>query len=197
MQELHPISFSKVQLYDTPFVHFHLPFFLKDNLDSQLFQWFEKTDAWKLTEADFYTQYEFSFFDVDLPEQLRFLKSDNFLEELRKSLANLFAVKSLLLIGVTAHKLINGHKIGIHNDYINGEETHRLLIQINPNWTENNGGFLMLFNSDKSDDISKVIRPLNNSAMGFEISQKSYHAVSTVYNKSRYTVVYTFKQQVC
>ncbi len=89
-------------------------------------------------------------------------------------------------------KLVNGHTIRLHNDFIPGRETHRLLIQLNRNWQDENGGFLLFFNSSAPEDIHRVIHPVHNSSVGFAISPKSNHAVSTVYNGERYTLVYSF-----
>jgi Rps23 Pro-64 3,4-dihydroxylase Tpa1-like proline 4-hydroxylase len=106
---------------------------------------------------------------------------------------NSFQVNILELVSVTAHKHVKNQSIGIHNDYIDNEETHRLVIQINSEWNEAKGGFIMLFNSSNAEDVAKVIRPINNSALGFEISQKSNHAVSKIHDFTRYSIVYTFK----
>ena len=95
---------------------------------------------------------------------------------------------------VTAHKLIEGHKMGIHNDYIGEQETHRLVVQVNPFWTAEHGGYLMLFEANNPEKVSKLVQPLNNTAIGFEISKASYHAVSMVSKSPRYTVVYTFNR---
>ena len=62
------------------------------------------------------------------------------------------------------------------------DETHRLVAHINPTWTDANGGYLMLFNSSNSEDVSKVIRPLNNSGFGFAISKDSHHAISKIHS---------------
>ena len=96
---------------------------------------------------------------------------------------------------MVAHKLVNSQHIGVHNDYINGDETHRLVLHFNPDWKEENGGYLLLFNSSNANDISQVVSPLNNSAFGFEISKRSHHAVSKIYDFIRYTIVYTFKNR--
>jgi hypothetical protein len=105
----------------------------------------------------------------------------------------MFRLTSFELVGITAHKLVDGQRIAIHNDFIEGEETHRFIIHLNPSWTEANGGFFMLFESDKVEGLSKIILPINNSAIGFEISQKSQHAVSEIHGIARYSIVYTFK----
>ena len=101
----------------------------------------------------------------------------------------------LEIVGVVAHKLVAGQHIGIHNDFIGAEETHRLVLQFNPHWIEENGGYLILFNSGKVEDVSKIILPLTNTAFGFEISEASYHAVSKIMGPPRYSIVYTFRKK--
>jgi Rps23 Pro-64 3,4-dihydroxylase Tpa1-like proline 4-hydroxylase len=178
---------------ETPFPYFSCSSVLSGGLEKDLYAWLQETDSWSLTRESFYTQFEFSFFDVILPANLQFLASDQTIKEIGRQFISFFRLQSVQFVGLTAHKLVDGHQIGVHNDYIGGDETHRLVIQINPEWNESNGGFLMLFNSPDSKDIATIIRPLNNTAVGFEISDGSYHAVSRVNNFSRYTLVYTFK----
>jgi Rps23 Pro-64 3,4-dihydroxylase Tpa1-like proline 4-hydroxylase len=115
-----------------------------------------------------------------------------FLDYLIKQFEELFFVKLTDQVDVTAHKLIKGHTIRLHNDFIPGQETHRLLIQLNRNWKDENGGFLLFFNSSDPQDIHRVIRPIHNSSAGFAISPKSNHAVSTIHDGERYTLVYSF-----
>lgn len=187
------LSFEKPEIENLPFKHFTVDNILNNGLEAIIHDWFEHTDAWGLTEMDFYTQFEFSLFDVVLPNALECLIKDETLTKIEEQFLDVFGNKNYEIVGITAHKLMNGHKIGVHNDFIGDEETHRLLIQINPHWQDDNGGFLMLFNSQDSQDINKIVRPLNNLGFAFEITDKSYHAVSTVYDYSRYTIVYTFK----
>jgi Rps23 Pro-64 3,4-dihydroxylase Tpa1-like proline 4-hydroxylase len=104
-----------------------------------------------------------------------------------------FTDVKLDLVEVTAHKLLPGQTIRIHNDYVEGGESHRLLIQLNRGWTDSQGGLLMLFDSSRIDDVRRVIRPLHASATAFAISAKSFHAVSTIRGGERYTLVYSFK----
>ncbi|MCD9855776.1 2OG-Fe(II) oxygenase [Epilithonimonas sp. JDS] len=183
------LDFDDVIIENEPFNHFFVNLVLKDGLEIKLLEWLESTDNWDFTETDFYTQYEFSLLNVDIPEELFSLLDPQTINCIKKQ----FNTNSLELVGLTVHKLIDGYKMGVHNDFIGKDESHRFLIQINSGWTEDNGGYLMLFNSMNSEDVSKIIMPLNNTGFGFEISPKSYHAVSTVYNFSRYTLVYTFK----
>lgn len=194
MRELVCINLSASRFEDSPFPHLYCASVLTGGIENQLYKWFESTNEWNLTEAEFYTQYEFVMTTVNLPTVLDCLISNSTVEAIKTHFTNAFDTKWLETVSIVAHKLVDRHVIGIHNDYINGEETHRLVIQINPHWNSTKGGLLMLFNSPRAEDVSKVIQPINNSAFGFEISDKSYHAVSIVRNFSRYSLVYTFKR---
>jgi len=145
-------------------------------------------------ETDFYEQYEFSLLQINLPQDLKFLTSEATLKYIERRYVEEFDINSLALVDVVAHKLVNEQRIGVHNDFIGDEETHRMVLHINPLWKEENGGLLLLFNSSKAEDISQIVKPLNNTIFGFEISRRSHHAVSKIYDYTRYTIVYTFKQ---
>lgn len=194
MQEQNCISLLHSQFETSPFPHLSCPLVLQHSTDIHLHDWFETTNEWSLTEADFYTQYEFVLSKESLPENLGCLLDPKTIGIIKLAFQEKFQTQSLETVSIVAHKLVDTHTIGIHNDHINGEETHRLVIQINPYWDSSKGGFLMLFNSPDPNDVSKIVQPISNSAFGFEISEKSFHAVSTVRNFSRYSVVYTFKE---
>lgn len=102
--------------------------------------------------------------------------------------------QKLILTEVNAHKLLLGQTMKIRNDYIGGDETHRLLVQLNRDWTDDCGGMLMLFSGPTVEDVARLIRPRHASSMAFEISPASYHAVSTIRSGERYTIVYSFKR---
>lgn len=191
--DMNCLTFEQTEIENQPFKHFAVNGILNDGLEKEIHNWFEATEAWGLTEMDFYTQFEFSLFDAQMPTILQCLIGEETLTKIKNEFSAVFGNPNYEIVGVTAHKLINGHKIGVHNDFIGDAETHRLLIQINPGWQDDNGGFLMLFNSQDSQDLSKIVRPLNNTGFAFEITDKSYHAVSTVHDYSRYTIVYTLK----
>jgi Rps23 Pro-64 3,4-dihydroxylase Tpa1-like proline 4-hydroxylase len=187
------LDFTNVLNEEQPFNYFSIASVLQNGLDDKLLKWLELTDNWEFTETDFYTQYEFSLLHVDVPENIRVLLHEQTISDIVDEFAKVQPEISLELVGLTVHKLLDGYKMGVHNDYIGSEESHRFLIQINAGWKEENGGYLMLFNSMNSDDVTNIISPLNNTGFGFEISPKSFHAVSTVYDFFRYTLVYTFK----
>jgi Rps23 Pro-64 3,4-dihydroxylase Tpa1-like proline 4-hydroxylase len=188
------IALANPKYNDIPFPHFSSGYIINAGIDCELLNWFEHTRLWSLTETDFYSQYEFSLLEIELPERLKCLIEASSVDAIKTYFEHAFGVAGLVLVGITAHKLIDGHRMGVHNDFIGKDESHRLVIQINENWVQENGGFLMLFGSKNPQDVSKVVQPLHNSGIGFEISPNSYHAVSTVHNFKRYTLVYTFNK---
>jgi Rps23 Pro-64 3,4-dihydroxylase Tpa1-like proline 4-hydroxylase len=190
--EKQAINFAGLEIQTEPFDYFILPNAFGEEESLSVLKWLETAASWKLVEAGFYTQFEFNFEDVLLPEEIAFLYKRDFLDYLIQQFEKLFLVKLAGRVDVTAHKLVKGHTIRLHNDFIPGQETHRLLIQLNRNWTDENGGFLLFFYSSDPKDIHRVIRPVHNSSAGFAISPKSNHAVSTVHAGERYTIVYSF-----
>lgn len=155
--------------------------------------WFETLAPWVRVNADFYDQYEFSLHDVDLPSQFQFFTDQSFIKKLRNYIEQAFnSFKLGEYSDVVAHKLVLGDTIGIHNDYIEGQETHRILFHFNRGWSEENGGFFMVFSEDKPESLVDIILPTHGSVHGFEISKQSHHAVSKVNMGERYSLIYSF-----
>lgn len=193
MPEQEFLDLSSAIANDTPFLHFSSTSVLNNGLEKRIYCWFQSTLDWTLVETDFYEQYEFSLLSINLPEDLKCLTETKFLNTIQNKFQEVFRVSDFELVDVVAHKLVNSQHIGVHNDYINGDETHRLVLHFNPDWKEEHGGYLLLFNSSDANDMSKVVSPVDNSAFGFEISKRSHHAVSKIHDFIRYTIVYTFK----
>jgi len=194
MPEINCFNLETATVEQSPFPHFTSNSVLPSNKITEVFNWFQDTRIWNLVETDFYEQYEFSLLHTDLPENMNCLISEETLSYVEQKYIQEFKLNALKLVDVVAHKLVNEQRIGIHNDFINGEETHRMVLHINPHWREDNGGLLLLFKSAKPEDMVKIIKPVDNTAFGFEISRQSHHAVSKIYDYTRYTIVYTFKQ---
>lgn len=160
---------------------------------TEILTWLESHAPWYLKETDFYEQWEFDCSSVKFPPELDYLNSSLSLEIVKRFMEVTFQIKLLNKIEFTAHKLLNGQTIRIHNDYIPGLETHRLIIQLNRGWKNEYGGFLMFFNSQNPSDIHRIISPMHNSMTAFEISPNSHHAVSKTHGAGeRYTLVYSF-----
>jgi Rps23 Pro-64 3,4-dihydroxylase Tpa1-like proline 4-hydroxylase len=177
---------------DIPFPHFVSLHALTLSAAEQVLAWFESDAPWRLMEAEFYQQYEINLLSTVLPTELASLVSPRSLDTIRLFVESRFDVPLQSRVDVTAHKLLPGQRIRIHNDYIPGAETHRVLIQLNRGWRDEYGGLLMLFSSDSSLDLVTAYRPIHNSCFGFSISGASHHAVSPIMSGERYTLVYSF-----
>jgi len=186
------LQLSNIEAFAEPFPYIVFSNVFDFHVSQQVLAWFEIDAPWRLVEADFYEQFEFSLWDAVLPAHLSFLREDDFLAVIKQRIAEMFGVAFSPRIEITAHKLVPEQRIRIHNDFIPGAETHRLLIQFNRGWRDDNGGLLLFFNSSNPADIHKIFRPAHNSAVGFAISATSYHAVSTLYQGERFTLVYSF-----
>jgi Rps23 Pro-64 3,4-dihydroxylase Tpa1-like proline 4-hydroxylase len=186
------VDLSSVESFTEPFDYFVSPQALREDVSTTLLSWLETGAPWKLVETDFYEQYEFSFWDVDVPLELRVFREPDFLNALKTKVEDLFKVRLGNNIDVAAHKLVPGQRIRIHNDLISDEKTYRLLIQLNRGRKDEDGGLLLLFNSSDPADIHKAFRPIHNSAIGFAVSLTSHHAVSTIHGGERLTLVYSF-----
>jgi Rps23 Pro-64 3,4-dihydroxylase Tpa1-like proline 4-hydroxylase len=130
-----------------------------------------------------------------LPVGIAFLTSAAALNQLRSDIGALLGANLDERVEVTAHKLIPGQRIRIHNDFVPAQETHRLLIQLNRGWSEANGGLLMLFADPDPKSVSRIILPGSRSAFGFSISPRSFHAVTPIRSGERFTLVYSFYER--
>jgi len=186
------IHFSPGKVFTEPFKYFLADEVFGRDVTSLLLEWLESHAPWNLIVTDFYEQYEFNFLDVRLPSPLFFLQEQEFLNDIKGRMESLFQVRLSTRVDLSAHKLISGQRIRLHNDFIPGQETHRLLIHLNRGWTEENGGLLMFFDSANPADVHRLFLPIHNSVVSFAITPDSHHAVSTVYGGERFTLVYSF-----
>jgi hypothetical protein len=165
---------------------------INPELGDALLAWFEGDAPWGLTRTDFYEQYEFSCWDSPSP-LAAFLTSGAVLDLVRAEMTEIFDRRFEEGVDVVCHRLLPTQKIGIHNDYLVGLETHRLIIQVNRGLTDTDGGVLMLFNSNDPTNIHKLLHPLSLSGFAFEISADSHHAVSQVHGGERFSVIYSLR----
>lgn len=191
------LNFSTDRMFTEPFKYFVADEAFDRSVSLLLLEWLESHAPWKLVITDFYEQYEFNFLDVQLPSHLFFLQEQAALDEVKGRMERVFQVSLSARVDLSAHKLIPGQRIRLHNDFIPGQETHRLLIQLNRGWADEKGGLLIFFNSSNPADVHRLFLPVHNSAVGFAISPASNHAVSTVHDGERFTLVYSFYERVC
>jgi Rps23 Pro-64 3,4-dihydroxylase Tpa1-like proline 4-hydroxylase len=190
------LDFSRFEVFSEPFPYAVSPRVFNTELSTYILGWLETEAPWKLVETDFYEQYEFNFLDADPLACLGFLQDKVFRDILRDGVQKLFGVRLVGRVDATAHKLVGGQRIRIHNDYIQGAESHRLLIQLNRGWRDEDGGLLLFFNSPDPADVRKIFCPIHESAIAFAISSDSHHAVTTIHRGGRFTLVYSFYAEI-
>ena len=184
-------EFDSIRYEPQPFGHFVGQCKLTGAWDDWL-SWLEGDAPWKFTATDFYEQSEFSLLHAPLAPVAARLACPETLASIRRWMARQFGQPLTERVDVTAHKLVAGQTIRIHNDYLPEGESHRLLLQLNRGWMPDNGGYLMLFSGPEPEPVNKVIEPRHGSVQAFAISPRSYHAVSTVHRGERFTLVYSF-----
>ncbi|WP_375458498.1 cyclophane-containing peptide 2OG-Fe(II) oxygenase YhhC [uncultured Enterovirga sp.] len=188
-------SFDKVRSSTDPFPHFRVGGILQDDEADRALHWLRTSAPWALRVESFYEQHEFSLITSELGPEIVDLASPEFITSVRSELRRQFDVKDELeLVDVGAHRLTSGQTIRIHNDFLEGRESHRMLIQLNDGWTAEQGGLLMLFGDDQPESLRHVVIPTHGSGFAFEISPRSHHAVSSIRDGERYTLVYTFRR---
>ena len=186
------VDLSSARLEMDPFPFSVVPEALCDSVEQATLSWFKRTAPWNLTEESFYSQYEFDMRDVELPSDIAQLAADTTFAAMRDLISDLFHRRLRTTVDMTAHRLTTGQRIRIHDDYLEGGETHRLVVQLNCGWTAGDGGHLLLFGGGEPKNVRVVLAPVSKQALIFEISRRSHHAVSKVVRGERYSIVYSF-----
>ena len=176
-----------------PFPHFVRDGALPEELAGSLLDWMETRAVWRLHTASFFEQYELNLMAASPPECCRTVFAPETIAALAERYGAAFGRHVTGKGRVTAHKLLNGQTIGVHTDEPSGDRgTHRLLVQLNRGWREDCGGELLLLAGEKMDALHSIVPPHHNRAVGFEMSDRSFHAVAKVRNWARYTLVFYF-----
>ena len=161
--------------YDTaPFEHFTGHGKQPGTCCREWLDWLETEAPWKLTTTDFYEQYEFSLLHAAPAPVVRRLACPETLTALRRRMSRDFRQPLSERVDVTAHKLVAEQTIRIHNDFIPGGESHRLLLQLNRGWEPPHGGYLMFFSGPEPETVSKVVEPRHGSVQAFAISPSPF-----------------------
>ena len=182
---------ASLQVYREPFPYFTAAASLEQVLISSFLTWLESEARWELVETEFYEQYELSSTEGRPPTSASFLTSPIFLDAIRQEVGVIFDRSFAASVNWSVNRLSVGQRIRIHNDLLPSGESHRVVLHLNRGWSISRGGFLMMFNSANPADVNRVLMPLTGSIVGFEISEKSNHAVSMVLDGDRYAVVYS------
>lgn len=179
-----------------PFRHVVLPRFLSPWLSARLLEWLELNKEWGLRRIDdFYETHDLDLTRNELPASLAVLSGAGFRGEARGFIEQTFRVSLRERVDIMAQKMVAGQSIKVHTDYGPVGQSYRLLVQVNRGWRVDQGGLLMLLDTDVPRDVSDrhfYYLPVHGSALAFEISPVSFHAVSPIHKGTRYTVAYSF-----
>jgi hypothetical protein len=187
-------QFSKAE----PYKHLFVPkVFDPKFADAML--WEMEGLPWTLSTTEFYEQYEVSLLDTE--QSFNDTAFDRLREvamsaSFRKLISAITGKGGLKVADVACHRSTTDQQIGIHNDFYPGGEKCRFTIHLNPAWQLNEGGLFVTFGSEDSSTMKAAYLPIMNSALVFEISPKSFHAVTAVTStRPRYSIVISFLQE--
>jgi Rps23 Pro-64 3,4-dihydroxylase Tpa1-like proline 4-hydroxylase len=194
------VHFDSAVVETSPFRHFAIENFIDEDLASSLLRWFEQEADWNAKSiAGLGTLSSVDLHTSELGLRLDFLTGDPFLSHVRRNMSELFATELEGFVDLTANRMTRGQEIGLHNDVSTLPPafrfTHRLVLYLNHNYSEEYGGALRLANTlskSQSAPVQKRILPVHRSAFGFEISESSYHAIEPVRTGTRYNLSFTF-----
>jgi hypothetical protein len=180
---------------DTPFPHFVCGDALDDPAADQLLRWLEDGAPWRTFADSFYEFEGVNLRDTELPVALRPLIGDVFLDGVRGELERIFGARLGPRAGVATQRLLPGRDIGVHTDFGPEGQTHRVVIQLNRGWELAQGGLLMLLDEERPERLTDrhcMYLPAHRSAVGFQISERSFHAVTRVRSGARYSLCISF-----
>src|SRR4051794_34120162 len=100
------MNFDDLLVEKEPFPHFICSKLFTENFESELQDWLDNTLDWRLTQTDFYTQFEFSLMHAHLPKKLCYLNSSEAINSVQQAFNSAMKTDTLLLTEITAHKLV-------------------------------------------------------------------------------------------
>ena len=177
----------KIESFKTPYKSFICSDFFSELKIEYVKEFMYQISEWKFHKEAFFEQYEYK---VNHKNELFFQEIGL---EIKSLLEHEFNVELSDDFAIVFHKLTPGQRISIHNDCpILGYETHRLVLNLNDEYEDNNGGHFYICSERNSESIFKILRPIVNSGFGFEASKNSYHAIGKVLCRDRYSLVFSF-----
>ncbi|MBU8772025.1 2OG-Fe(II) oxygenase [Cytobacillus oceanisediminis] len=188
------LEFTDVKLYVEPYPHVTVGNVFDPRLADMVLNWLKVTHLWKPQNASTHKSSAFNINHSIIPDNLACLFSGKSLLNLLTKLEELFNDSFEDKFIITAFKHVEGQGTAIHTDFevkFPLDFTHRFIVYFNDDWIENDGGILGLFQSGKVTDLVKTINPIHNTGVGLIFGPSSYHAVSAVTNKVRYSLVFS------
>ena len=176
-----------------PFPHVVVRPVLDDRSCRDLFTWLRDDAPWQYHQGSFFRQMECDLLQIEPSAACASLFTPEAIASLRHAMEGAFGVELDSMLTVIAHKLLPGFRIGLHNDAPDmGMETHRLVLQLNPPEERPEGGDLVLYRDNTTEAVHARYAPDYNLGVGFELSDRSFHAVTPIERGARYTVIYSF-----
>lgn len=174
-----------------PYRHVYFPHVLLPSLAFAIRLELESL-PWQLAQTDFYQQYEMSLLDCQpgVGASLTTLRDFAMSDDFARILARITAHRSLRTVDIACHRSTTGQTIGIHTDSSEDRESCRLTLHFNAAWSVEDGGLFVVFANQSPASAIAAFAPEMNTAVLFEISERSFHAVTHVEGvRPRYSIV--------
>jgi hypothetical protein len=187
--------FSRCELSCSPFPHVTLDQVFDDALAEDVLCWLERDAPWACESRDFYLQHGCAGLDERLQGTPAYaVASRPMIDVIRGHCERLFGTPlDSERCDVYAHRMLPGHRIGVHNDCPSeGTETHRLVVNFNRGFDDSCGGHLVLFAPYDPVGSAVIVRPRHNSGVAMMFSERSWHRVEEIALGVRYSLLYSF-----
>lgn len=188
-------ALNNVQAVTKPFPHFVIRDLFDTETASAVLNWLEQDVPWAVESRSFYVFDGCSgLIQHASGSPAAVLGAPETLQCMRKHLERIFGVTlNSSHFDLLAHRMLPGHRVGVHTDTpADGTETHRLLINLNAGFDDEQGGHLVLLDVNDIEDSAVVVAPVHNSAVAMEFSDHSWHCVDEIRSGKRYSLVYSF-----
>jgi hypothetical protein len=186
---------NTAEVATNPFRHVVVPDLFDPDDAERLLSWLETDAKWWTQERDFYVHESCDNLEVAaaMPSGAALSKAAR--RQMAIALSRLFDID---LDGehatIAAHRMTAGQGVGIHTDDPSlGTEALRLVVTLRRGeFSDPQGGHLVLFSEHSVDAVGAIIRPLHNTGVAFPLTGQSVHAVNDVVDGDRYSVVLGF-----
>lgn len=178
-----------------PYAHFIAPQCFEQGLAMSLLEWFDEEAAWKIHRVpDFYEVYDLDLIATPFPAKLSIMREKTLYIEVRNALESHFKTNLSESVHVLIQKMTKAQSIRVHNDWSPEGPTHRFIVHLNPGWEPGHGGEFVVMQKPDGLPLATCL-PDHRSGIGFEISERSYHAVRPVIAGNRYSVVFSYRAE--
>lgn len=183
---------------NTPYKHTYSNSFFNEWDAVKLLDYLERARIWKyVLKPGFLELHNTDLRQCDLPSDVEYIVRKPFLDRLGQLVETEFSTCLSGEVDVHSHRMTAGQSIGAHTDYGETDQNYRLVVQLNKGWSTDNGGFLFLLRANeqpRSGDDFLCYAPIHNTLVAFEITDRSWHAVSPVIAGARYTITFSFRR---